>query len=117
MTVKTDTKVNKRDRRHGRIRSKVKGTSDRPRLSVFRSNKYVHVQVIDDKSGKTLFGLVSKGIEGKSGLERSKEAGKRIGAEIKKKGIEQVVFDRGGFAYTGHIREVAEGAREAGLKF
>lgn len=109
-------KEKKRKRRHGRIRAKVSGTAEVPRLSVYRSNNFVHVQLIDDAKGHTLAGLVSKGIKA-SGLEGSKEAGKKIGEEAKKMGIESAVFDRGGFSYAGHIKAVAEGAREAGLKF
>ena len=94
--------------RHKRIRAKIIGTKERPRLSVFRSNKYVFLQIIDDSVGKTIVGLRSN---------FPKEAGKNIAVLAKKKYINKVVFDRGGYPYKGRIKEVAEGAREGGLEF
>lgn len=110
-------KKEKRSRRHVRIRSTVKGSKDRPRLSVFKSNKFVHVQLINDDDSVTIVGLVSKGTKAKTSLERSREAGRQIALEAKKKGVDKAVFDRGGFSYRGHVKEVAEGAREGGLSF
>lgn len=98
----------RRTHKHKRIRAKIFGTAERPRLSVFRSNKYVFLQIIDDRKGKTIFGLRSSS---------PKEAGKKIAALAKEKNIKTVVFDRGGYLYKGRIKEVADGAREGGLKF
>lgn len=117
MINRTKEKTLKRERRHSRIRARVRGTSERPRLAVFKSNKYVHVQLIDDQSGASLAGLTSKGVAGKTPLERSYEVGKKIAELGKKKGVKKVVFDRGGFNFTGQVKEVARGAREAGLDF
>lgn len=110
-------KKEKRDRRHARVRATVKGSKERPRLSVFKSNKFVHVQLINDETGSTIVGLVSKDIKAKTSMERSREAGKMIAQEAVKKGVKDVVFDRGGFSFRGHVKEVAEGAREGGLNF
>ena len=107
--------------RHERVREKISGTSLRPRLNVYRSTKYIYAQIIDDVKGHTLASASSlamaKSLEGKT----KTEAAKAVGAEIAKKalelGIEQVVFDRGGYIYTGRVKSVADGAREAGLKF
>ena len=97
-----------RIQKHKRVRAKVFGTMERPRLSVFRSNKYVFLQIIDDLAGKTIVGLRSSS---------PKEAGKKIAILAKEKNIDTVVFDRGGYLYKGRIKEVADGAREGGLKF
>ncbi len=110
-------KTDKRIRLKSKIRAKIAGTSERPRLSVFRSNKFIYAQVIDDASGKTLAQAsdvkVSKGTK----TERAKEVGKMIAEVCKKAKIEQVVFDRNGFKYTGRIKLVADEARRGGLKF
>jgi large subunit ribosomal protein L18 len=108
-----------RERRHRRIRGKVVGTAERPRLAVFRSNKGIFAQLIDDESGKTLAGASWLGL-GKfkgSKTEQAAEVGKAVAAAAKKAGIEDVVFDRGGYLYHGRVRALAEGAREGGLKF
>lgn len=97
-----------RVQRHKRVRAKIFGTKKRPRLSVFRSNKYVFLQIIDDSEGKTILGLRSSS---------PKDAGKKIAVLAKEKNIKTVVFDRGGYLYKGRIKEVADGAREGGLKF
>ena len=97
-----------RIQRHKRVRARVFGTKERPRFSVFRSNKYVFLQIIDDSIGKTIVGLRSSS---------SKEAGKKIAILAREKNINTVVFDRGGYLYKGRIKEVADGAREGGLKF
>src|ERR1035437_2085660 len=113
----SQTKQYKIARRHKRIRAKVSGTSARPRLSVFKSHKFIFLQLIDDEKGKTLISAWSKDCKGKKPAERARE----VGVELAKKAlglkIESVVFDRGGYLYTGHIKAVAEGAREGGLKF
>ena len=110
----------KRLRRHKRVRSKIFGTAERPRLSVYRSENNIYVQIIDDTVGKTLVSASS--VEKEFGSEGgNKESAKKVGALAAKraieKGIENVVFDRGGYLYHGRVKELAEGAREAGLKF
>ncbi|MBP3312801.1 MAG: 50S ribosomal protein L18 [Clostridiaceae bacterium] len=107
-------------KRHQRVRSKVSGTADRPRLDVFRSAKNIYAQVIDDVAGVT---LVSASTNEKDFTEYggNKDAAKKVGLMIaercKAKGIENVVFDRGGYLYHGRVKELAEGAREGGLQF
>ena len=117
--MKHITKINsaKRTRRHGRIRSKVSGTPERPRLSIFKSNKYLFAQIIDDVVGKTLFSMTTKTLKGKTQLEKATLLGKELAAKALEKKITKVVFDRGGFIYTGKVQAVAEGAREGGLIF
>jgi len=108
-----------RKRIHKRIRATVKGTKERPRLSVFRSHKHVYAQIIDDLKQETVCGLSDRSL--KKGKHTKSDLAKMVGVEIAKKakilGIKMVVFDRGGFRYHGRIRQVAEGAREEGLKF
>ena len=106
--------------RQTRIRAKAKGVSTQPRLSVFRSNKYVYAQVIDDEKGKTVVGVTEKELSLKEKLNKSgraKELGKLIAKKAIAKKIEKVVFDRGSYRYHGRVKAVAEGAREGGLKF
>ena len=119
-------KINKnalRQKRHQRARNKISGTAERPRLNVFRSNKYIYAQIIDDAQGHTLAAASSLQADVKEGLAHGadKTAAKAVGMAIGKKaldaGITEVIFDRGGYIYTGRIKELAEGAREAGLKF
>lgn len=117
MKTKTEQKTHKREVRHRRIRAKIFGTADRPRLAVFRSNKFVYAQLIDDEKGITLGAVSTKEIAGKGMLEKSKSAGVTLAKIAKEKNISSVVFDRGGFIYTGRIKALAEGAREGGLKF
>lgn len=114
-----DTKIKKlqRDRRRKRIRAKVFGESKKPRLSVFRSNKYISAQLIDDSKGVTLASATSKNIKGKSVLDKARAVGASIAEQAKAKKISSAVFDRGGYLYTGSVSAVADGAREAGLKF
>ncbi len=114
---KITAKTEKRDRRHRRIRAKVRGVSDRPRLSVFKSNKYIYAQVIDDTDAKTVVSASSLGKKGKGMMEKAKTVGKEIAEKAQTKKIKKVVFDRGGYVYTGKIKALAEGAREAGLEF
>lgn len=109
-----------RMKRHYRIRNKISGTAACPRLNVFRSSKHIYAQIIDDTEGKTLASAstMDKGFEGVGG---NKDAAKKVGLKLaenaKAKGIESVVFDRGGYIYHGRVKELAEGAREGGLKF
>jgi len=106
--------------RQTRIRAKVKGVSTQPRLSVFRSNKYVYAQVIDDAAKKTVVGVTEKELSSKEKLtksERAKELGKLIAKKALGKKIEKVVFDRGSYRYHGRVKAIADGAREGGLKF
>ena len=114
-----DTKIKKiqRDRRRKRIRARISGTSKSPRFSVFRSNKYIIAQLIDDSSGRTLAYATSKGIKAKSIFEKAKIVGGSIAEQAKAKKITKAIFDRGGYLYTGSVAAVALGAREAGLKF
>lgn len=109
-----------RKRRHTRVRKRVKGTASRPRLAVFRSNKYIYAQVIDDVAGLTL--AAASSLEGdlrakNLSVETAGEVGKLVAERAKQAGIEAVVFDRGGFPFHGRVKALAEGAREAGLKF
>lgn len=113
----TSTKITKRTMRHARIRAKVAGTDTRPRLAVFRSNRFIYAQLINDESGKTLLAVDSRTAKGASARERAKEVGTQIAKEAQAKGISAVVFDRGGFQYQGTIAALADGAREAGLTF
>lgn len=111
-------KISKKEgriRRHGRVRSKISGTATLPRVSVYRSNINMFVQVIDDTANKTLIGISTKGLKGTKS-ERSLELGKKIGAELLKMGIKSALFDRGGYKYHGRVSNVATGLREAGLK-
>ena len=104
-----------------RIRKTIKGTPERPRMSVFRSNKQIYVQLIDDLNGKTLISASSreKGIEDEkvTKIEQAKKVGKLIAEKAKAAGIETVVFDRNGYLYHGRVKSLAEAAREGGLKF
>lgn len=108
-------KTSQRIRRHKRIRAKVSGTALKPRVSVFRSNKYVFVQAIDDDARMTLASAWTRGMKGTLS-DASWEAGKKVAADLLQKGIKHAVFDRGGFIYTGTIARVADGLREGGLK-
>ena len=109
-----------RERRHRRIRGKVTGTAERPRLAVFRSNKGIFAQLIDDESGRTIAGAswlgLKKSFKGNK-VEQAAEVGKLLAEAAKKAGIETVVFDRGGYLYHGRVKALADGAREGGLKF
>ncbi|MEI8105999.1 MAG: 50S ribosomal protein L18 [Actinomycetes bacterium] len=106
-------------RRHRRIRGKVAGTAARPRLMVFRSNKGVFAQLVDDSTGKTIVGANWVGLKGFTGdkTAQAREVGKTLAEMAKKAGVEAVVFDRGGYLYHGRVKALADGAREGGLKF
>lgn len=117
---KTNVKNQKRIRRRVRIRAKVSGTSSIPRLAVFKSLKYIYAQLIDDEAGKTLASATHQSVQdskAKTKTDFSKEVGKDLATKAQKLGISKVVFDRGGFIYTGRVKALAESAREAGLKF
>ncbi len=119
MIKKTDRKL-ERTRRHIRVRTKVSGTPERPRLCVYRSNNNLYVQIIDDVAGNTLVSAstLDKEVKTKhSNKEAAKELGALIAKKAKAKKIESVVFDRGGYIYHGVVKELAEAAREGGLKF
>ena len=119
MVSKKDKNI-QRLKRHKRVRAKLSGTADRPRLAVYRSNKNISAQIIDDVKGVTLVSASSLEA-GFEGIGSNKEAAKKVGLAIAEKalakGIEVVVFDRGGYIYHGRVSELAEGAREGGLKF
>ena len=118
--AKKNKKTIRRTRIKRRIRKKISGTADRPRLTVFRSNKQIYAQVIDDVAGQTLvaFSSFDKSITGKkTQTEISKEVGKSLAERCKAKGIENCVFDRNGFRFHGRVKALAEGAREGGLVF
>jgi large subunit ribosomal protein L18 len=111
------SRVEKRYRRHLRVRKRVTGTAERPRLVVFRSLKHITAQLVDDVARRTLLTVSSTDIaEGKK-TEKSLEVGKRVAARAKDAGITQVVFDRAGYQYHGRVKAVADGAREGGLEF
>jgi large subunit ribosomal protein L18 len=113
--------LNKSDRRlriRRSIRTKISGTAERPRLTVFRSNKNIYAQLIDDNAGVTLVSVSSAKVEpAASKTETSSSVGKALATKAQEKGITQVVFDRNGYLYHGRVKSLAEGAREAGLKF
>lgn len=121
--VRVKTGQEARQRRHRRVRLKVAGTPERPRLSVFRSLEHIYGQVIDDVHGRTLAAASSLELSARAGNGESGKAteaarvGKLLGERAKEKGITQVVFDRGGYLYHGRVKALAEGAREAGLQF
>ncbi len=104
-------------RRHKRIRSKISGTADVPRISVYRSNKYLYVQLIDDTTGKTLASADSRELKTKVKADQAKELGMALAKKALAQKVEKAVFDRSGYLYTGKIKAVADGAREGGLKF
>jgi large subunit ribosomal protein L18 len=112
-------KSQKRERRHARVRATVLGTVERPRLSIFRSNKFIYAQIIDDEAGKTLVSASDMALKGKKKgkIDSSKTIGTELAKKAKEKNITKVVFDRGGYLYAGRVKAVAEGAREGGLDF
>jgi large subunit ribosomal protein L18 len=113
------TKPQQRLRRRRRVRAKVSGTAERPRLSVFRSNKGVFAQLIDDRSGKTVAAVnwIEADLRKLSPMDQAKRVGELIAERAKANGVETCVFDRGGYRYHGRVKALAEGAREGGLKF
>ncbi len=121
--IRKPVKNNIRKRKHIRVRKKLKGTPEQPRLNVFRSLKNMYAQIIDDTSGNTLVSAstlddaLKKNSKSGSNKESAREVGKMIAQKAIDKGIKKVVFDRGGYIYHGRVKEVAEGARETGLDF
>ena len=119
--AKIKTKEDARIRRKSRLRKKVAGTADKPRLSIYRSLNHIYVQAIDDQSGKTLLSASTQEVKADGKRTGNKDAAKRVGELIaekcKQKGIDAVVFDRGGYLYHGRVKALAEAARAAGLKF
>jgi large subunit ribosomal protein L18 len=124
MRTKFRKKLTPRKKRHMRVRAKVNGTADRPRLNVFRSNAHIYAQLIDDVTGHTLISasdledeVAQKAGEGAPKTQRATTVGEVIAERAKAAGIENVIFDRGGFLYHGRVKAVADGARQGGLKF
>lgn len=121
--IKKPVKNEARLRKHVRVRKKVSGTTERPRLSVFRSLNHIYAQIIDDTTGTTLVSAstLDPALKGKikfgGNKEAAKEVGKLIATKASEKGIKRVVFDRGGYIYHGRVKELADAAREAGLEF
>ena len=109
-----------RARRHRRVRAKIRGTAERPRLAVFRSNRGIEAQLIDDETGRTVAAAswldLPKSFKGDKG-EQAGEVGKRLAASASKAGVSSAVFDRGGYLFHGRVKALAEGAREGGLRF
>jgi large subunit ribosomal protein L18 len=124
LVKKTRQKRERRLRAHRRVRQKVRGSAERPRIAVFKSLRYVYAQLIDDEAGVTLVSASSMEADLRGGLsastgskEAARKVGEALGERAKAKGFESVVFDRGGYVYHGKVREVADGARAAGLSF
>jgi large subunit ribosomal protein L18 len=114
---KPKTRAEKRHQRHLRVRKKVNGTAERPRLVVYRSIKHIYAQLVDDDAQRTILTVSDQGVaEGKK-TSKSAEVGKRLAAKAKDAGITKVVFDRAGYRYHGRVKAVADGAREGGLEF
>lgn len=111
--------INKKQRRAKRIRGKMQGTQERPRLSVYRSNEGMYAQIIDDTMGKTLFGVSLKALEKGTGTksDKAKALGLAVAEAAKKHKVSKVVFDKGSFRYHGRVKAFADGAREGGLEF
>jgi large subunit ribosomal protein L18 len=121
--MKTNTPRLARIRRHARVRAKVEGTTDRPRLTVFRSLNHIYAQVIDDTKGVTIVSAstvdaeISDNLDGKAKKSRAELVGQAIAKRAMEKGVQQVVFDRGGYKYIGRVQALADAARKQGLKF
>jgi large subunit ribosomal protein L18 len=113
------TKPSQRLRRRRRVRAKVRGTAERPRLSVFRSNRGISAQLIDDVDGRTLAAVnwIESDLKGLQAMEQAKRVGELIAERGKAAGVDTAVFDRGGYRYHGRVRALAEGARDGGLSF
>lgn len=112
------TKPQRRLARHQRVRAKIKGTPERPRVSIFKSNRYISAQIIDDQSGKTLLSnSLKEKIKAKSKTEKATKIGEMLAEKIKAAGINEIVFDRGGFKYHGRVKALADGLRKGGIKF
>ena len=111
------SKIDRRNKIKTRIRGRISGTAERPRMSVFRSNKGIYVQVIDDLAGATLVAASSKGLEGGTKSEVAAKVGAEIAKKALEKGITTVVFDRNGYLFHGRVKSLADASREAGIKF
>jgi large subunit ribosomal protein L18 len=111
------SKAQARQRRHRRVRAKVAGTAERPRLVVFRSNRGIFAQLVDDERGHTVASASWKAVSAESRMDQARQVGAALAAEAGKAGIERCVFDRGGYLYHGRVKALAEGAREGGLQF
>ena len=111
------TREEHRVRRHLRVRKKISGTTERPRLVVYRSLKHIYAQLVDDATQRTLMTVSSSSIDEGKKTEKLTEVGKRLAAKAKEAGITRVVFDRAGYKYHGRVKAVADGAREGGLEF
>ena len=111
------SKIARRNKIKTRIRGKISGTAERPRMSVFRSNRGIYVQLIDDLAGRTLVAASSKGLEGGTKIEVAAKVGAEIAKKAMENGITTVVFDRNGYLFHGRVKSLADAAREAGLKF
>ncbi|MGH2757712.1 MAG: 50S ribosomal protein L18 [Actinomycetota bacterium] len=111
------SRTEQRQKRHRRVRKKVIGTAERPRLTVFRSNRHTYAQLVDDFAGRTLAAASTLTVKGADPKEKAKAVGKAVAEAAKKAGVSNATFDRGGFMYHGRVRAVAEGAREGGLIF
>ena len=110
------TKTDRRHRRHLRVRKRVEGTTERPRLVVFRSLKHISAQLVDDRARRTLLTITDGGLDG-SKTKRATEVGKKLAARAKEAGVSKIVFDRAGYRYHGRVKALADGAREGGLEF
>ena len=117
MSKQISSKAERRERRHRRVRAKVFGTEARPRLSIYKSNTQVIAQVVNDEAGATIASVISLKEKGKTPRARAEEAARTLAKNAKEKGVVRVVFDRGGFEYTGTIKAFADAARAAGLEF
>ena len=111
------SKIARRNKIKTRIRGKISGTAERPRMSVFRSNKGIYVQVIDDLTGNTIVAASSKGLEGGTKVEVAAKGGEEIAKRAMEKGVTEVVFDRNGYLFHGRVKSLADAARKGGLKF
>ena len=111
------SKIARRNKIKTRIRGKISGTAERPRMSVFRSNKGIYVQVIDDLTGNTIVAASSKGLEGGTKVEVAAKVGEEIAKRAMEKGVTEVVFDRNGYLFHGRVKSLAYAARKGGLKF
>ncbi len=115
--MKTLTKSQQRERRHKRVRARVSGTAERPRLSIYKSNTRIIAQIIDDAAGKTLAAVSSSDIKKGTPREKAEAVAQALAKQAGEKGVKKVVFDRGGFQYLGTIKAFADAARNAGLQF
>jgi len=111
------TKIDRRNKIKARIRGRISGTAQRPRMTVFRSNKQIYVQLVDDLAGKTLVAASSKGLSEGTKSEIAAQVGKAVAAKALEAGITEVVFDRNGYLFHGRVKSLADAAREGGLKF